>query len=74
MSDFRTYLNEQLKNPDFKAEYDALESEYQPLPLAAPNTVPGQGVEAEGDTAGHPGEGCDVFRGEWSLRKKRRIR
>ena len=25
---FRDYLNEQMKNPDFKAEYDALEPEY----------------------------------------------
>lgn len=29
MSDFRDYLNKQLKNPDFKAEWDALEPEYQ---------------------------------------------
>ncbi len=26
---FRDTLNEQLKNPDFKAEYDALEPEFQ---------------------------------------------
>lgn len=26
--DYREYLNEQLKNPEFKAEYDALESEF----------------------------------------------
>lgn len=29
MDDFRQYLDEQLKNPAFKAEWDALEPEYQ---------------------------------------------
>jgi transcriptional regulator with XRE-family HTH domain len=29
MSDFSKYLNEQLKDPEFKAEWDALEPEYQ---------------------------------------------
>lgn len=29
MSDFREYLNEQLKDPEFQREYDALEPEYQ---------------------------------------------
>ncbi len=28
MSEFREYLKEQLKNPEFKAEYDALEDEF----------------------------------------------
>ena len=28
MSDFREYLNEQLKNPEFKKEWDALEPEF----------------------------------------------
>lgn len=28
MSDFKTYLNEKLKNPEMKAEYDALEPEF----------------------------------------------
>lgn len=28
MGSFDTYLNEQLKNPEFKAEYDALEPEF----------------------------------------------
>ena len=28
MSEFREYHNEQLKNPEFKAEYDALEDEF----------------------------------------------
>ncbi len=28
MSEFREYLNEQLQDPDFKAEYDALEDEF----------------------------------------------
>lgn len=27
--DFKTYRNEQLKDPDFKREYDALEPEYE---------------------------------------------
>ena len=29
MSDFRDYLNEQLKDPEFRAEWDALEPEFQ---------------------------------------------
>ena len=29
MDDFEKYLEEQLKRPDFKKEYDALEEEYQ---------------------------------------------
>ena len=29
MSDFRDYLNEQLKDPEFRAEWDALEPELQ---------------------------------------------
>lgn len=29
MSDFRVYLDEQMKNPEFKAEWDALEPEFQ---------------------------------------------
>lgn len=29
MSDFRRYLDEQLKDPEFRAEYEALEPEYQ---------------------------------------------
>lgn len=29
MSDFQEYLNEQLKNPAFRAEWEALEPEYQ---------------------------------------------
>ena len=28
MKNFNDYLNEQLKNPDFKAEYDALDPEF----------------------------------------------
>lgn len=28
MSNFRDYLNEQMQNPEFKKEYDALEPEY----------------------------------------------
>ncbi|HCP95340.1 MAG TPA: transcriptional regulator [Anaerovibrio sp.] len=28
MSEFREYINEQLKDPAFKAEYDALEDEF----------------------------------------------
>ena len=28
MSDFNNYLKEKLKNPDFKAEYEALEPEF----------------------------------------------
>ncbi len=28
MSDFRDYLNEQLKNEDFRAEYEKLELEF----------------------------------------------
>lgn len=28
MSDFREHLNEQLKNPEFKKEWDALEPEF----------------------------------------------
>lgn len=28
MSNFRDFLNEQLKDPEFKAEYDALEPEF----------------------------------------------
>ena len=28
MSDFREHLNEQLKNPEFKKEWDALEHEF----------------------------------------------
>ena len=28
MSDFREYLNQQLKNPEFKKEWDALEPEF----------------------------------------------
>ncbi len=28
MKDFRSYLNEQLKDPEFKKEYDALEPEF----------------------------------------------
>lgn len=28
MSDFRDYLNEQLKNEDFRAEYERLEPEF----------------------------------------------
>ncbi len=28
MSDFNTFLNEQLKNPEVKSEYDALEAEF----------------------------------------------
>ena len=29
MSDFQTYLNKQLENPAFRAEWEALELEYQ---------------------------------------------
>lgn len=29
MSDFRKYLDEQLKDPEFKSEWDELEPEYQ---------------------------------------------
>lgn len=29
MDDFRQYLDQQLKDPDFKAQWDALEPEYQ---------------------------------------------
>ena len=28
MSDFKTYLNKQLENPEFKTEWDALEPEF----------------------------------------------
>ncbi len=28
MSEFREYLDEQLQDPDFKVEYDALEEEF----------------------------------------------
>lgn len=28
MTDFKDYLNEQMKDPEFKAEYDALEPEF----------------------------------------------
>ena len=31
MSDFRDYLNEQLKNPEFKKEWDDLEPEYNTI-------------------------------------------
>ncbi len=31
MSDFRNYLNEQLKNPEFKAEWEAMTPEYQAI-------------------------------------------
>lgn len=31
MSDFRNYLNKQLKNPDFKKEWDYLEPEYNTM-------------------------------------------
>jgi hypothetical protein len=31
MSDFRKYLNEQLGNPNFKIEWDKLESEYETI-------------------------------------------
>lgn len=32
MSDFRKYLEKQLQNPDFKAEWDALEPELSIMP------------------------------------------
>ncbi len=31
MSDFRNYLNEQMKNPEFKAEWEAMALEYQAI-------------------------------------------
>ncbi len=31
MSDFRNYLNEQLKDPDFRKEWDALEPEFNTI-------------------------------------------
>ena len=31
MSDFRNYLNEQLKNPEFSAEYERLRPEYEAI-------------------------------------------
>ena len=31
MSSFNDFLNEQLQNPEFKAEYDALEDEFSQI-------------------------------------------
>lgn len=34
MSSFNDFLNEQLQNPEFKAEYDALEDEFSQIQAA----------------------------------------
>ena len=34
MSSFNDFLNEQLKDPELKAEYDALEDEFSQIPAA----------------------------------------